>query len=128
MKQLTRRSSQLSCFVELTTGTALVLLPAVVIQLLLGTSLPDGGLQLAQLYGAALIGLGIACWSPVQVRDAGSSRARLGLMLYNFGAALLLTGFSLSGTLQGLMVWPAALIHFVLGGLMLIDQRNQQML
>ena len=57
MKQLTRRSSQLSCFVELTTGTALVLLPAVVIQLLLGTSLPDGGLQLAQLYGAALIGL-----------------------------------------------------------------------
>ena len=127
MKQLIRRSTQLSCFVELSTGTALVLFPAFVIQLLLGKSLPDGGHQLAQLYGAALIGFGIACWSSVQVPLAGSSRLRLGLMLYNFGAAFLLAGFSVNGTAQGLMVWPAVLIHFGLGGLMLINRQRKRL-
>mgnify|MGYP006230659769 FL=1 len=121
MTNLTRHSTRISCLVELSTGVPLVLVPGVVMTLLFGSPLPDGGDQLAQLFGAALIGLGISCWS-ASAPDARPSSARLGLMLYNLTAALFLIGFAVTGAAQGLMAGPAGMLHLVLGLLMLLDQ------
>ena len=121
MTNLTRHSTRISCLVELSTGVPLVLVPGVVMTLLFGSPLSDGGDQLAQLFGAALIGLGISCWS-ASAPDARPSSARLGLMLYNLTAALFLIGFAITGAAQGLMAGPAGMLHPVLGLLMLLDQ------
>jgi hypothetical protein len=121
MTNLTRHSTRISCLVELSTGVPLVLVPGVVMTLLFGSPLSDGGDQLAQLFGAALIGLGISCWS-ASAPDARPSSARLGLMLYNLTAALFLIGFAITGAAQGLMAGPAGMLHLVLGLLMLMDQ------
>ena len=121
MVKLLRHSTRISCLVELSTGLPLVLVPGVVMTLLFGSSVVDGGHQLAQLYGTALIGLGISCWS-AGAPDAKPSSARLGLMLYNLTAALFLVGFAVTGAAQGPMVVPAGLLHLVLGLLMLLDQ------
>jgi hypothetical protein len=121
MTNLTRHSTRISCLVELSTGVPLVLVPGVVMTLLFGSPLSDGGDQLAQLFGAALIGLGISCWS-ASAPDARPSSARLGLMLYNLTAALFLIGFAITGAAQGLMAGPAGMLHLVLGLLMLLDQ------
>ena len=121
MTNLTRHSTRISCLVELSTGVPLVLVPGVVMTLLFGSPLSDGGDQLAQLFGAALIGLGISCWS-ASAPDARPSSARLGLMLYNLTAARFLIGFAITGAAQGLMAGPAGILHLVLGLLMLLDQ------
>ena len=121
MVKLIRHSTRISCLVELSTGLPLVLVPGVVMTLLFGSPLPDGGDRLAQLFGAALIGLGISCWS-ASVPDAQPSSARLGLMLYNLAAALFLISFAVTGAAQGPMAGPAGLLHLVLGLLMLLDQ------
>ena len=121
MTNLTRHSTRISCLVELSTGVPLVLVPGVVMTLLFGSPLSDGGDQLAQLFGAALIGLGISCWS-ASAPDARPSSARLGLMLYNLTAALFLIGFAITGAAQGLMAGPAGMLHLVLGLLMFLDQ------
>jgi hypothetical protein len=121
MTNLTSHSTRISCLVELSTGVPLVLVPGVVMTLLFGSPLSDGGDQLAQLFGAALIGLGISCWS-ASAPDARPSSARLGLMLYNLTAALFLIGFAITGAAQGLMAGPAGMLHLVLGLLMLLDQ------
>ena len=121
MTNLTRHSTRISCLVELSTGVPLVLVPGVVMTLLFGSPLSDGGDQLAQLFGAALIGLGISCWS-ASTPDARPSNARLGLMLYNLTAALFLIGFAITGAARGLMAGPAGMLHLVLGLLMLLDQ------
>lgn len=121
MVKLTRHATRISCLVELSTGVPLVLVPSVVMALLFGSPLADGGDQLAQLFGAALISLGISCWSAGDL-EAKPSTARLGLMLYNLAAALFLIGFAFTGAAQGPMVGPAGLLHLVLGLLMLLDQ------
>ena len=95
MVKLLRHSTRISCLVELSTGLPLVLAPDVVMTLLFGSPVPGGGHQLAQLFGAALIGLGISCWS-ASALDAKPSSARLGLMLYNLTAALFLIGFAVT--------------------------------
>ena len=121
MVKLLRRSTRISCLVELSTGLPLVLVPDVVMTLLFGSPVTGGGHQLAQLFGAALIGLGISCWS-ASVPDAQPSSARLGLTLYNLTAAVFLVGFAVTGAAQGPMAGPAGLLHLVLGLLMLLDQ------
>ena len=105
---------RLSCLVELTTGTALLLTPGLAMTLIVGSSLPDGGNQMAQLFGAAIICLGLSCWSKDQAtgRDVTPS---IGLTTYNFISGLLLAIFSFSGDARAAVALPAALLHIALG-------------
>ena len=107
-------AQRLSCLVELTTGTALLLMPGLAMTLIVGSSLPNGGNQMAQLFGAAIICLGLSCWSKDQAtgRDVMPS---IGLTTYNILSGLLLASFSFSGDANASVALPAALLHIALG-------------
>ena len=107
-------TQRLSCLVELATGTALLLTPGLAMTLIVGSSVPDGGNQMAQLFGAAIICLGLSCWSNTQM-SGHDVMPSIGLTTYNFISGLLLAIFSFSGDARASVALPAALLHIALG-------------
>lgn len=103
--------------IEGLTGFLLAAVPSVVTKLLLDTSL-DGSVPLtvARLTGLALLTLAVACWL---ARLDGGTRAANGLVaamvLYNIGATGLLVYASIGLRLSGIGLWPAVLLHAVMG-------------
>jgi len=112
---------RLSCLVELTTGAALLLTPGLAMTLIVGSSLPNGGNQMAQLFGAAIVCIGLSCWSKNQAigQDVMPS---IGLTTYNILSGLLLAIFSFSGDANASVAFPAALLHIALGVALLRQQ------
>ena len=116
---------RLSCLVELTTGTALLLTPGLAMTLIVGSSLPNGGNQMAQLFGASIICLGLSCWSYSQTTGRNLMPG-IGLTTYNVLSGLLLAIFTFSGDANASVALPAALLHVVLGVAMLKQQIKGQ--
>ena len=114
MNKLQMNPQRLSCLVELATGTALLLTPGLEMTLIVGSSLPNGGNQMAQLFGAAIICLGLSCWSNDQPSGQGLMPS-IGLTAYNMISGLLLAIFSFSGDARATVALPAALLHIALG-------------
>ena len=114
MNKLPMSAQRLSCLVELTTGTALLLLPGFAMTLIVGSTLPNGGNQMAQLFGAAIICLGLSCWSKNQT-SGQDLMPSIGLTTYNFISGLLLAIFSFAGNARASVALPAALLHIALG-------------
>jgi hypothetical protein len=99
------------------TGVLLVAAPSFVSELLLASPLEGSApLTVARLTGLALLTLTVACWL---ARLDAETRAANGLVtafvLYNFGAAVLLAFASIGLRLSGLCLWPAVLLHAVMG-------------
>ena len=101
-----------ACF-ETLTGVGLMVSPAALVSLLLGTAIDSpAGLILARVGGAALLALGIACWL---ARDDGRSRGLVAAMLlYNLAAMTVLVCAGLGWKLSGIGLWPAVLLHLTL--------------
>ena len=111
-----KRLLRLTAIIEVPTGLGLMAVPAVVVQLLLGSPLDtSAAAMLGRVAGVALLALGVACWL---ARDDTQSRSARGLvaamLLYNFAVAALLAfgGFGLG--LHGVALWPAMVIHAVM--------------
>ena len=121
MNKLQMNTQRLSCLIELGTGTALLLAPGLAMTLIVGSSLPNGGNQMAQLFGAAIICLGLSCWSNNQSSGHGLMPS-LGLTTYNIISGLLLAIFSFSGEARASVAIPAALLHIALGVALLRQQ------
>ncbi len=107
------RLLRLTAAIEAGTGVALLLAPAVVVQLLLSSRIEtSAATALAHLGGAALLALDVACWLG---RDDTHSRAARGLVaamiLYNLGAAIILGTIGISGQPAGIALWPAVVLH-----------------
>ena len=105
-----------SAIVEILTGCALVVVPALVIRLMLGSDLDQVGFAVARILGAALLALGIAAWEVP--RQALRLTTRVGICVFNIGAAALLVVFAVVGGLGGVLLWPIALFHGVLAAAM----------
>ena len=115
--RLRSRLYRLAGAIELISGATLLLLTSAVMQQLFSSPATAAGEQLTRLYGLALIGLGVACWgSPC------SAPGRRGLLVYNCSAAVLLITLGSQELSGGAAVWAGALIHVILGGLMIRDQ------
>ena len=114
MYKIKMNIQRLSCLVELITGTALMLTPGLAMTLIVGSSLPNGGNQMAQLFGAAIICLGLSCWANNQT-SGQDVMPSIGLTTYNFISGLLLAIFSFSGDARASVALPAALLHIALG-------------
>ncbi len=94
---------------EAATGLALLLLPSLVGQLLLGTELTGVAATVARVAGIALMALSVACWPGPPL---------LGMLIYGAAITLYLAYLGWSGASKGVLLWPAVVLHVVLTALL----------
>ena len=90
---------------ETATGLALLIVPSLVGQLLLGTGLTGVSILVARVAGIALIALGIACLPGL---------ALLGMLTYGALVTAYLAYVGIRGEWAGPLLWPAVAIHAIL--------------
>jgi hypothetical protein len=88
---------------------ALLVVPALVGQLLLGERLTGVAVQVARVAGIALIGLGVACWP---------GPPRVGMLTYGAAVMLYLAYVGFADGLTGILLWPAVVLHVILTALL----------
>ena len=106
-----------SAIAEILTGLALLVVPLFVIGLLLGDGLAPTGVAVARVLGIALLSVGVAGWES-QGQDIRLA-PRAGLCAYNVGAAIVFVILGTSGGMNGILLWPAAILHALIGAMML---------
>jgi hypothetical protein len=99
----------LAAVAEAATGVALLIVPSLVGQLLLGAPLADIGVTVARVAGIALIALGIACWPGPPM---------LGMLTYSAAVTVYLAYIGLWGASSGTLLWPAVVLHAILTALL----------
>jgi hypothetical protein len=95
----------ISAVVEAAMGVALLTVPAVVGQLLLGAAMTGIAMPVARVTGIALIGLGVACWPGTPL---------LGMLAYSTLATLYFLYLGIRGKWVGPLLWPALVLHAIL--------------
>ncbi len=90
---------------EAATGLALLIVPSLVGQVLLGEGLTGIAVPVARVAGIALIGLGIACWPGPPL---------VGMLTYSALVTLYLVYVGLADGLTGIFLWPAVALHAIL--------------
>lgn len=99
----------IAALAEVVTGLALLVVPSVVGQLLLGAELTGIVVVVARVAGIALIALGMACWP---------GPALLGMLTYSAAVTLYLAWLGVSGGSSGILLWPAVVLHAILTALL----------
>jgi hypothetical protein len=112
-----------SAVVEVATGLALIVDPAIVIALLAGVSGSGEDMSLGRFLGIALIALGLMCW-PGQRRAWSGSPIFRGMLSYNVLVALYLTYLGTVGHWRGWLLWPTVALHTVVALLMISTWRT----
>jgi hypothetical protein len=90
---------------EVATGLALVVVPSLVGQLLLGEELTGVAIPVGRVAGIALIALGITCWPGPPL---------VGMLIYSAVVTLYLAYLGFAGGLTGVVLWPAVALHLIL--------------
>ena len=90
---------------EAATGLALLVVPSLVGQLLLGEEVTGVAIPIARVAGIALIALGMTCWPGPPL---------VGMFTYSTIVALYLAYLGIAGALTGVFLWPAVALHVVL--------------
>jgi hypothetical protein len=98
-----------SAVAEAATGLALLIVPSLVGQLLLGEELTGIAVPVARVAGIGLIGLGIACWPGPPL---------VGMLTYSALVTLYLVYVGFAAGLTGVFLWPAVALHAVLSVLL----------
>lgn len=98
-----------SAVAEAGTGLALLVLPSLVGQLLLGEELTGIAVPVARVTGIALIALGIACWP---------GPPRVGMLIYSAAVMLYLAYVGFAQGSIGPLLWPAVVLHAILTALL----------
>jgi hypothetical protein len=101
----TKRVLVFAAVAEVATGLALLIVPSLVGQLLLGEQLTGVAVPIARVAGIALIALGIACWPGPPL---------LGMLIYSAAVTLYLAYLGFAGGLAGVFLWPAVALHAAL--------------
>jgi hypothetical protein len=90
---------------ETATGLALLIVPSLVGQLLLGEEFTGVAVPVARVAGMGLVGLGTACWPGPPL---------VGMMIYSTVVTLYLAYLGFAGGFAGVFLWPALAFHAVL--------------
>jgi hypothetical protein len=120
-----RKTIAFAAIVEVGTGLALMVDPAIVAALLLGADLSGVGPVLARCFGIALVALGLACW-PRPQRAEDDSAAFRAMLTYNVLIALFLAYLGTLGHLRGFLLWPAVALHAVVALLLMWTWRGER--
>ncbi|MFO1313182.1 MAG: hypothetical protein U1F41_14085 [Burkholderiales bacterium] len=99
----------LAAIAEAATGAALLIVPSLTGQLLLGQELAGIAATIARVAGIALIALGIACWP-------GPPLA--GMLAYSTAVMVYLAFLGVAGVASGMLLWPAVALHALLSALL----------
>ena len=95
--------------VEIATGVALLLVPSLAGQWLLGAEISGVALTVARVTGIALIAFGIACWPGTPL---------IGMSIYSAAVALYLGWVGVAGGPTGPLLWPAVVVHAIVAVLL----------
>ncbi len=95
--------------IEGTTAIALLVAPALVVRLLLGSELAGSGIAVARIAGITIFSLVVAC----RPRDAARAAVRA-MFAYNALVGVYLASLGMSRLATGAMLWPAVAIHAVI--------------
>jgi len=98
---------------EEATGLALLVVPSLVGQLLLGEELAGVEIPLARVAGIAMFALGVACWPGTPLT---------GMLTYSAAVTLYLAYIGITG--GGILLWPAVVLHVVLTVLLIRAQTS----
>ncbi len=113
----TRLLFNVSAVIEVLTGIAMLFVPAFVIGLVLGDGMGTVGVAVARVLGIGLLSVGVAGWES-QGQDSRLA-PRAGLCIYNVGVAIMLAILGAYGGMNGILLWPAAVLHALIGAVML---------
>jgi hypothetical protein len=94
---------------EAATGAALLIVPSLVGQLLLGEPLAGVAVTVARVAGIALIALAIACWPGTPL---------IAMVIYGAAVALYLAYLGLAGGSSGILLWPVVVLHVIITALL----------
>jgi uncharacterized membrane protein len=111
----TRTLAVVAAAVELTTGSALIANPSLLVHLLIGASLSSGGIAIGRVGGFGLLCLGLACWPST---SAVTAQATLALFTYNLLAGFYIGYLGVIGGFVGYLLWPAFALHVLLAVLL----------
>ena len=114
----------LGIVIEGVTGLGLIVVPAVVARLLLGSDLPEIGAVTARVAGVALVALALGCWLARNGR--GGFAALAALLAYNALIAVYLGWLGLEDVFVGPLLWPAIILHTVVTVLLAIALRQSE--
>jgi hypothetical protein len=95
---------------ESATGVALILVPSLVAQMLIGSEIAGASAVAARVAGVGLLVLGIACWP----RKEPTHALLVVILSYNVLATPLFLVIAIFGQTVGMLLWPATLVHAVL--------------
>jgi hypothetical protein len=109
--------------IEAGTGLILLVVPAVPLALLLGSTeaAPETRL-VGRVTGAALLAIAVSCW--LAREDKGSpaqSGVLFGVLVYDVAAALLLAYAGAVLNMAGVALWPAVTLHAVLAAWCVVE-------
>ena len=108
-----RKVMSLAALAEALTGAALLVFPAIVVQLLFGVEIAGVAVVLARFAGISLIALGIACWPGV-----AASHGPLAMLTYSTLVMLYLACLGVTHEFSGVLLWPAVVVHAVLSAVL----------
>jgi len=98
--------------IEAGVGFALLVVPSVVIQLLLGAEISGAAVSLGRVAGTALLALGVACWlARSDVQSCAARGVVAAMLLYNFGAVVILGAAGISSQTVSIALRLAVVLH-----------------
>ena len=115
----TRLLFNVSAAIEILTGVTMLIVPALVVELLLGEGLGPTGVAVTRILGVGLLSLGIAGWDSQEQAQGSALGPQTGLFVYNIGATAMFVYLGTMGAMNGLLLWPAAALHLAISLLML---------
>jgi hypothetical protein len=95
---------------EAATGLALLVVPSLVGQLLLGEDLTGAAIPVARVTGIALIALAVACWPGPPL---------VGMLIYSALVTVYLAYLGSANGFTGAFLWPAVALHAILTALLI---------
>ena len=104
-----KRMLAFAAIAEAATGLALLLAPSLVGQWLLGAELTGIAVTVARVAGIALVALAVACWPGLPL---------LAMLGYGAAITLYLATLGFTGAANGVLPWPAVVLHLVLTALL----------
>lgn len=117
MKMTTKLLFNVSAIVEVLVGIAFLFVPVYAIGLLLGDELSQTGVAASRVLGIGLFSLGISAWETAHQKTYHAPR--VGICIYNVGIAILLSILGTQGGMNGILLWPATILHALIGAVML---------